>query len=243
MKKKISIILILICLMLVGVLVIYRNDKKTVEMQNNQITSENEIQYKDNEDDMIENIVIEEKVETLETNETENVEVIEETEKKDISKENKEKKNETNNTTNKVVKEENTTTKKPTISVNNKEETISKNEEQKETISTEKEKSKENVVKENEKITIEKPAEDKPVTDNTKTEEKQDNQVKCTHSTSNYYNTKIEAIAEYDRIINEWSDKWLNNEVDDETYYRNCPDGYEIFSCPYCNKWTISLYY
>ena len=75
------------------------------------------------------------------------------------------------------------------------------------------------------------------------TEEKQENQVKCTHSASNYYNTKAEAIAEYDRIINEWSDKWLNNEVDDETYYRNCPDGYEIFSCPYCNKWTISLYY
>lgn len=233
MKKKISIILILTCLILVGLLLIYRNDKETVEMQNNQITSENEIQYQDNEENIIENIILEEKDETLEKNETENVKVIEEeTEKKDIPKENKQNKNETNNTTNKVVKKENTTTNKPTISANNKEETISKNEEHKETISTEKE-----------QTTTEKPAENKPIIDNTKTEEKQDNQVKCTHSASNYYNTKAEAIAEYDRIINEWSDKWLNNEVDDETYYKNCPDGYEIFSCPYCNKWTISLYY
>ena len=239
MKKKISIILILICLILVGVLLIYRNDKEPVEMQNDKFTTENEIQYNDN---MVENIVIEEKVETLETNETENVEVIEDvTEKKDIPKENKTNKDETNNTTNKVVKKENTTTKKPTTSVSNKEETISKNEEPKETITTEK--PKENVVIENEKINTEKPVEDKPITDNTKTEEKQENQVKCAHSASNYYNTKAEAIAEYDRIINKWSDKWLNNEVDDETYYKNCPDGYEIFSCPYCNKWTINLYY
>ena len=56
MKKKISIILILICLILVGVLLIYRNDKENVEMQNNQITSENEIQYQDNEENIIENI-------------------------------------------------------------------------------------------------------------------------------------------------------------------------------------------
>lgn len=244
MKKKISIILILICLILVGGLLIFRNDKENIGTKNNQITSENEIQYQDNEDDIIENIVIEEKDETLENNKIKDVKVIEEeTEKKDNPKENKQNNSETNNTTNKVVKKENTTTNKPIIPENNKEEIISKNEEEKETISTEKEKPKENVVKENEKSTTEKPAEDKPIIDNTKTEEKQENQVKCTHSASIYYTTKAEAIAEYDRIINEWSDKWLNNEVDDETYYKNCPDGYEIFSCPYCNKWTISLYY
>ncbi len=75
------------------------------------------------------------------------------------------------------------------------------------------------------------------------TEEKKEQQITCNHSNSKYYNTKNEAISEYDRIINEWSDKWINNEIDDETYYKSCPDGYEIFSCPYCNKWTISLYY
>jgi len=66
---------------------------------------------------------------------------------------------------------------------------------------------------------------------------------KCTHTDVGYYDTKAEAIAIYDNLINEWSDKWINNQVDDETYYTNCPDGYEIFSCPYCKKWMINLYY
>ena len=38
-------------------------------------------------------------------------------------------------------------------------------------------------------------------------------------------------------------DKWTNYEIDNETYYKNCPSGYEVFSCPYCNKWTINLYH
>lgn len=66
---------------------------------------------------------------------------------------------------------------------------------------------------------------------------------KCTHTDIDYYNTKAEAIAIYDKLINEWSDKWISNQIDDETYYTNCPDGYEIISCPYCKKWTINLYY
>jgi len=82
-----------------------------------------------------------------------------------------------------------------------------------------------------------------PIVEEKNTEEKKEQQITCNHSNSKYYNTKNEAISEYDRIINEWSDKWINNEIDDETYYKSCPDGYEIFSCPYCNKWTISLYY
>ncbi len=76
-----------------------------------------------------------------------------------------------------------------------------------------------------------------------KTDEKVEQQIICNHSNFKYYNSKNDAIAEYERIINEWSDKWINNEIDDETYYKSCPDGYEIFSCPYCKKWTISLYY
>lgn len=58
-----------------------------------------------------------------------------------------------------------------------------------------------------------------------------------------YYATKEEAIQYYERLINEWSDKWLSDQIDDETYYKECPDGYEIISCPYCKKWTINLYY
>lgn len=66
---------------------------------------------------------------------------------------------------------------------------------------------------------------------------------KCTHSNSNWYNSKAEAEAIYNAEIKKWGDKWTNYEIDSETYYKNCPSGYEVFSCPYCNKWTINLYY
>lgn len=69
------------------------------------------------------------------------------------------------------------------------------------------------------------------------------NAPKCTHSNSNWYNSKAEAEAIYNAEIKKWGDKWTNYEIDNDTYYRNCPSGYEVFSCPYCNKWTINLYY
>ncbi len=69
------------------------------------------------------------------------------------------------------------------------------------------------------------------------------NAPKCTHSNSNWYNSKAEAEAIYNAEIKKWGDKWTNYEIDNDTYYKNCPSGYEVFSCPYCNKWTINLYY
>lgn len=66
---------------------------------------------------------------------------------------------------------------------------------------------------------------------------------KCSHSNSNWYNSKVEAIAIYNAEIKKWGDKWTNYEIDNDTYYKNCPSGYEVFSCLYCNKWTINLYY
>ena len=32
-------------------------------------------------------------------------------------------------------------------------------------------------------------------------------------------------------------------EINDETYQKNCPYGYETWSCPFCGKWTINFYY
>ena len=75
-------------------------------------------------------------------------------------------------------------------------------------------------------------------------QEKNTNNVpKCTHSNDNWYASKAEAEAVYNAKIKEWGDKWTNYEIDNETYYKNCPSGYEVFSCPYCNKWTINLFY
>lgn len=60
-----------------------------------------------------------------------------------------------------------------------------------------------------------------------------------------WFSTKSEAIKFYEDKIEYW-DKWWQNSTspeDDVTYYKNCPTGYEIWSCAYCSKWTINLYY
>ena len=38
-----------------------------------------------------------------------------------------------------------------------------------------------------------------------------------------WFNTEAEAIALYDKIQKEWGIKWENFEIDDATYYKNCP--------------------
>lgn len=85
---------------------------------------------------------------------------------------------------------------------------------------------------------------EKETIDTNMDQEKNTNNVqKCTHSNDNWYASKAEAEAIYNAKIKEWGDKWTNYEIDNETYYKNCPSGYEVFSCPYCNKWTINLFY
>lgn len=58
-----------------------------------------------------------------------------------------------------------------------------------------------------------------------------------------WFDTKQQAVAFYEKEIKEWEEKWLKDEIDDDTYYKNCPDGYEYWSCPLCQKWTLNLYY
>lgn len=85
---------------------------------------------------------------------------------------------------------------------------------------------------------------EKETIDTNMDQEKNTNNVpKCMHSNDNWYASKAEAEAIYNAQIKEWGDKWTNYEIDNETYYKNCPSGYEVFSCPYCNKWTINLFY
>lgn len=64
-----------------------------------------------------------------------------------------------------------------------------------------------------------------------------------TGNSGKWFDTKQQAVAFYEKEIKEWEDKWLKDEIDDDTYYKNCPDGYEYWSCPLCQKWTINLYY
>lgn len=58
-----------------------------------------------------------------------------------------------------------------------------------------------------------------------------------------WFLTKNEAIAYYENKINYWGNLWETDQIDDTTYYKNCPKGYEIWSCMYCSKWTINFYY
>ena len=64
-----------------------------------------------------------------------------------------------------------------------------------------------------------------------------------TGNSGRWFNSETEAINYYKSIIKSWGDKWEKFEIDDETYNKNCPYGYEDWSCPYCGKWTINFYY
>lgn len=62
-------------------------------------------------------------------------------------------------------------------------------------------------------------------------------------NSSKWFGSRNEAIAYYNEKVKYWANKWENSEIDNDTYYKNCPSGYEIYSCMYCNKWTINFYY
>lgn len=93
--------------------------------------------------------------------------------------------------------------------------------------------------------------------ENNKTENNQETQktpepVRCTNNSNHgmdvgnsnrWFSTKDEAISYYNSQTSYWGKKWENFEIDNDTYYKNCPYGYEIWSCMYCSKWTINFYY
>lgn len=136
------------------------------------------------------------------------------------------------------------TTKEPTTPVvekTNKSDNTKKNKETKPTQPKQDSQAKETKV--NNSNTTEKREETNTNTNQNKNTNNTNNAQKCTHSNSNWYNSKAEAEAIYNAEIKKWGDKWTNYEIDNETYYKNCPSGYEVFSCPYCNKWTINLFH
>lgn len=122
--------------------------------------------------------------------------------------------------------------KSNTSNNNNKNKTIKKTQESQTTTQTK-------VIEEQKNIEIE----ERPTNKSTNQNSNINNVPKCSHSNSNWYNSKAEAIEVYNAEIKKWGDRWTNYEIDNDTYYKNCPSGYEVFSCPYCNKWNINLYY
>lgn len=58
-----------------------------------------------------------------------------------------------------------------------------------------------------------------------------------------WFKTKNEAIATYKAEIDKWGNMWTNDEITKDEYYKNCPYGYEVWNCPYCNLYTLNYYY
>lgn len=53
-----------------------------------------------------------------------------------------------------------------------------------------------------------------------------------------WYNSRSELKADYMRVSDYWLAKLDNEEIDWDTYMKNCPQGYECWSCADCGKWT-----
>lgn len=160
-----------------------------------------------------------------------------------------------------VINKENTS-KKPSSSTDKKESTTknttdtSKKEESKVTVKEEKtEETKPDSTQDTEQST---PKQDSTTsTDNTSQEvQKEESIARCTNNnnhsmsvgnTEKWFSSKDEAIAYYKSQIKYWGDWWENTSVDDteadDIYNKNCPSGYEDWSCMYCSKWTINFYY
>ena len=58
-----------------------------------------------------------------------------------------------------------------------------------------------------------------------------------------WFPDKSSAISYYESIINKLDKEVNSGEISYEEYIKQCPYGYEVWSCMYCNKWTINFYY
>lgn len=136
-----------------------------------------------------------------------------------------------------------------------KENTITKKKEVQNTSPNTEKKIEEQVIKKEEKA-IEKTKDETTQIEtkqDTSTQEKENTTVipKCTETkhmvetgnSGQWFDTEQQAVAFYESEIKKWGDKWTNYEIDNDTYYKSCPDGYEDWSCTLCQKWTINLYY
>lgn len=82
-----------------------------------------------------------------------------------------------------------------------------------------------------------------------------DNIQKETHCTNNnnhstscgktgiWVASKNEFKTYYENYCEKWNNKWVNDEISNEEYFKNCPYGYECWSCGYCGKWTGNYKY
>jgi len=233
MKKRILIIIILI-LVAIGIIgsiyfISYRNDSKAKSDNENSIT-ENMVNEIANDTNIVSNEVagnsIEESKEntTVETsNEKPEISTV-----KEITQTNTQK---TTQTTSSPSNNNSSSPKKETVT---KSTTTPNTTTQKPTSSTSQSSSSQDTKKQE---------------TTTKTEQKVE---RCTNNNNHslsignsgkWFSSKSDAIAYYNQQTKYWGEQWENNKIDNDTYYKNCPSGYEVWDCMYCGKWTINFYY
>ena len=62
-------------------------------------------------------------------------------------------------------------------------------------------------------------------------------------NSNKWFETKEEAITYYNQLRKDYGYKFENEQMSQEEYNKKCPYGYEVWSCMFCNKWTINFYY
>ena len=77
----------------------------------------------------------------------------------------------------------------------------------------------------------------------------------CEHCTNNnnhsikcgnigmWFGSRREVDTYFSSVCNKWVTKYKNEEITWEEYTKNCPQGYECWSCSYCGKWTGNFKY
>lgn len=58
-----------------------------------------------------------------------------------------------------------------------------------------------------------------------------------------WFNSRNEAINYYNSVSDMWNSKYDAGEISYEQLHKNCPGGYECWSCSRCGKWTVNLKY
>ena len=62
-------------------------------------------------------------------------------------------------------------------------------------------------------------------------------------NSNKWFDSYEEADSFYNAEIEKWGKQWENGEIDKDEYLKKCPSGYEVWTCPLCQKWTLNFYY
>lgn len=66
--------------------------------------------------------------------------------------------------------------------------------------------------------------------------------IKCGNM-GKWFGSRREVDTYFSSVCNKWGTKYKNEEITWEEYTKNCPQGYECWSCSYCGKWTGNFKY